>query len=801
VALTDYYGKTAPVSASTVDNITWLDPLQPLFGTALADKLTGGGAGHVMTGYAGDDTYVVKAAGDQVVEAAGGGVDTVSLSNLLGYTLPANVENLTVSGRSDVYGNALNNIITGAGNSQVIDGMGGNDILAGGAGADAFQFTRGSGYDVIADFSHADGDTIRLKDTPLLTWSAVQKAMTQDGSDVILRFDATDAVRIQNATVAAFTPQDFQFRIDTSKLVQTFAADFNSYPTFYDPKTGTGVFDSYLPFGNAYGPNSEIAHTHNDEQQIYVDSTYGGSSYKPLGIDPFSVSGGVLTITGEKTPTADLSALWNHEYVSGLLTTAHTFYQQYGYFEERAAMPPGQGMWPAFWLLPEDQTFGLELDVLEQVGTDTSYQTAHYWDGGVREKVNFGNHVFDATQFHTYGMLWTAKEVAWYIDGVEVVSIPTPADLNKPMYIVTNLALGGRWPGDVPADFTSAQMKIDYIHAYAVDPNATAATVNAGGGVIGGQLAGAAAADDILGSTINDTITGLGGDDTLDGRAGSDVLDGGAGSDTVVYDNVGGGVHVSLAVSGPQDTGASGSDTLVSIENLTGGKFNDTLGGDAGANVLNGRDGNDLLIGGGGADTLIGGTGVDTVSYAAATSKVTVDLGNGAPQNTGGGGVNDLSGIENVVGSAYSDTLRGDSGTNVIDAGKGTDSLDGANGSDTLIGGAGADVLTGGLGADVFVFSAKADSKGGAFDTIGDFSHVQKDVIDLSGVDADTTKAGDQAFTFIGGAAFSHHAGELRYAVDAAGLHIYGDTNGDGVADFNILCKGLSSIQASDFIL
>jgi Ca2+-binding RTX toxin-like protein len=801
VALTDYFGNPALVSASPVDKFTWLTATQALFGTALADKITGGGAGHVMTGYAGDDTYVVKAAGDQIVEAVGGGIDTAVVSGLLQYILPDNVENLTVGGRSDVLGNSLNNVIIGGSNNQVIDGMGGNDILVGGAGSDAFQFTRGSGYDVIADFSHADGDTIRLKDTPLLTWSDVQKAMTQDGSDVILRFDATDAVRIQNTTVAALTPHDFQFRIDTSKLVQTFAADFNSYPSLYNCSTGTGVFDTYYNFGTSDNSAGKAAHIHNDEQEIYVDPTYAGAGTTSLGIDPFSVSGGVLTITGQKTPTADLSPLWNFQYTSGLLTTGHTFYQQYGYFEERAAMPAGNGVWPAFWLLPKDAVKGEELDVVEQVGTNTTYQTAHYLVDGLAMKTSFGDHAFDATQFHTYGLLWTAKEVAWYVDGVEVTSMPTPADLNQPMYILTNLALGGRWPGPVPGGFTSAQMKIDYIHAYAVDPNATAATVDAGGGVIGGQLTGTAGADSIIGSTINDTITGLGGDDTLDGRAGPDQLDGGPGSDTAAYCASTGGVHVSLAISGPQDTGAGGVDTLISIENLTGSAYGDTLTGDGGANILNGGDGNDLLIGGGGADTLIGGPGVDTLSYASATSKVTVDLGVGTPQDTGGGGVDVVAGVENLVGSSYSDSLGGDSGSNLIDGGAGADTLDGGNGCDTLIGGAGADVLTGGLMADVFRFTSTGDSAGGAFDTIMDFSSAAGDRIDLSAIDANTKLAGDQAFTFVGSAAFSHTAGELRYTVDAAGLHIYGDVDGDGVADLHILLKGPTSLQGTDFIL
>ena len=73
---------------------------------------------------------------------------------------------------------------------------------------------------------------------------------------------------------------------------------------------------------------------------------------------------------------------------------------------------------------------------------------------------------------------------------------------------------------------------------------------------------------------------------------------------------------VSLAIRPAQDTGGAGSDTLISIENLTGSAFNDTLTGDASDNVISGRAGNDTLNGGGGDDTLDGGAGTDTASYA-----------------------------------------------------------------------------------------------------------------------------------------------------------------------------------------
>jgi cyclophilin family peptidyl-prolyl cis-trans isomerase len=117
------------------------------------------------------------------------------------------------------------------------------------------------------------------------------------------------------------------------------------------------------------------------------------------------------------------------------------------------------------------------------------------------------------------------------------------------------------------------------------------------------------------------TSADLSGNDlnnTLFAGQGDNVLNGGSGNDTVSYAaGVSGsqGVDVSLATALAQSTGGSGSDTLVSIENLTGSAFADHLTGNADINILNGGAGNDTLSGGDGADVLIGGSGNDTFVF------------------------------------------------------------------------------------------------------------------------------------------------------------------------------------------
>ncbi|HEY1604033.1 MAG TPA: M10 family metallopeptidase C-terminal domain-containing protein, partial [Allosphingosinicella sp.] len=141
-------------------------------------------------------------------------------------------------------------------------------------------------------------------------------------------------------------------------------------------------------------------------------------------------------------------------------------------------------------------------------------------------------------------------------------------------------------------------------------------------------------------------------------------------------------------------------------------------------------------------------------------------------------------------------------GTYRIIGGAGNDTLIGGHGNDSLSGGAGADTLTGGAGNDVFLYRTVADSTPGSHDTITDFT--LGDMINLAQIDANTTKAGDQAFTFIGNAAFDHHAGELQ-AIDNGGgsWTVSGDVNGDGVADFQIMVNvtGGHQLIAHDFNL
>ena len=223
------------------------------------------------------------------------------------------------------------------------------------------------------------------------------------------------------------------------------------------------------------------------------------------------------------------------------------------------------------------------------------------------------------------------------------------------------------------------------------------------------NLTGSAFNDGLGGDDGDNVLRGLAGDDALYGGAGNDTLDGGTGNDSVTYQDVATGVTVSLAITTAQDTLGAEIDTLLGIENLTGSAFGgDALTGDAGANILGGAGGNDALEGGAGNDMLYGDDGIDTLeggdgndmldggdeidtaSYAGAAAAVNVSLAlQDAAQNTIGAGIDTLTGIENLIGSAFNDGLEGDGGNNKLSGGDGADVLTGGDGDDSLDGGAG----------------------------------------------------------------------------------------------------------------
>jgi Ca2+-binding RTX toxin-like protein len=156
---------------------------------------------------------------------------------------------------------------------------------------------------------------------------------------------------------------------------------------------------------------------------------------------------------------------------------------------------------------------------------------------------------------------------------------------------------------------------------------------------------------------------------------------------------------------------------------------------------------------------------------------------------------------DTLTGMDAEDSLYGIGGNDTLSGNGGADLLDGGANNDTLTGGAGADRLTGGSGTDRFVYTSAAHSTVGAIDVITDFSRSDKDRISLTGVDADSNVAGDQTFAFIGSGGFTGVAGQLRSEQSGGNTMVFGDVNGDKLADFAIQLTGSVTLTAGDFLL
>lgn len=155
----------------------------------------------------------------------------------------------------------------------------------------------------------------------------------------------------------------------------------------------------------------------------------------------------------------------------------------YGYYEMRAQMPKGNGLWPAFWMLPADGAWPPEIDIMEGLGNSptTVFTTVHSTAPFAGSYQPYSGHFQlgaavptpDLTSgYHVYGLSFAADKITWYFDGTQIFQTVTPSDLiGRKMYLIIDTAIGG-W-GRNTVDSTTpfpALYKIDYIRAYSSRP-------------------------------------------------------------------------------------------------------------------------------------------------------------------------------------------------------------------------------------------------------------------------------------------------------------------------------------------
>lgn len=350
-------------------------------------------------------------------------------------------------------------------------------------------------------------------------------------------------------------------------------------------------------------------------------------------------------------------------------------------------------------------------------------------------------------------------------------------------------------------------------------------------------ITGTRYADAIVTRTGDDTVSGGDGNDVIDTGSGKDVDNGGAGVDGIGRDLTALlGANIGFNLETNKLTGAAGSsikgfeylydvktsngaDTFVTLHAF----YNDTVTSGAGNDTMSTFGGYDKFFAGGGTDTLtvdyswidtdVGmstSIGVDSTNggfqgYYYVDSNIRTDFSGTEAFNVTATNNNDTitgaTGADTLVGLDGRDTLTGNGGNDTLDGGAAADTLDGGQGKDTLIAGGGADLLTGGTEADTFVFKSADFGPVDPFyiDRITDFA-TGSDKIDLTGIDANTGAAGDQAFTFVGSAAFTA-VGQVHVVIGAGGfLYLEGNWNADFAADFVIRVDGSTPV-ATDFNL
>lgn len=210
-----------------------------------------------------------------------------------------------------------------------------------------------------------------------------------------------------------------------------------------------------------------------------LDATKWQTSYAPK-VHPLGCNGEMQVYVPENVEVRDGKLFLRAEhvsreglpYTSGMVASHDKFSQRYGWFETRARLPHGRGLWPAFWMLPQSRQWPPEIDIVEHKGSLLN----HVWLTVHRPQPNTWRPLSSGIEwksgpdftadFHTFAVDWRPDRVVWYVDGIERHRWQGDADFG-PMYVILNLAVGGEWDGKPDADtpFPSA-MEVDYVRVY-----------------------------------------------------------------------------------------------------------------------------------------------------------------------------------------------------------------------------------------------------------------------------------------------------------------------------------------------
>ena len=684
-------------------------------GNALNNLLTGNSAANILSGDVGYDTYVVDNAGDVVTEVSGGGTDTVQA--FISYALTANVENLLLTGTSNINGtgNDLANIITGNEGNNTIDGGAGADNLAGGAGDDTYLVDNTS--DVVSEEASEGTDTVQ---------SSVSYTLATDIESLLL-IGADSINGTGNDLANAITGNAGKNTIDGGAGADNMAGDAGNDIYIVDnsgdvvteaASEGTDTVQSSVSYtlatdienlllmgaGNINGTGNELANTITgnagnntidgssgadnmlgdvgndiyvvDNASDVVTEAFGAGTDTVQSSISYALTANVenLTLTGADNINATGNALNN-------LLTGNSAANILSGGAGANTMIGGAG----------DDTYLVDnkSDVVSEAaseGDDTVQSSVSYsLTTNVENLVLTGTGNINATG-NAFNNLLTGNSAANILSGGAGADTMA-GGAGDDTYVVDNA-------GDVVREASGAGTDtVQSSVSYSLTTNVENLLLSGTGNING------------IGNDLVNTINGNAGNNTIDGGVGADTMAGGAGDDIYVVDNAG---DVITEVSG------AGTDTVLAFisyalttnaENLllTGTSNINGTGNDL-ANTITGNAGNNTIDGGAEADNLAGGAGDDTYLVDNTSDLVSEEASEGTDTvqssvtYTLGRNIENLfltgTGNLNGTGNDLANIITGNAGNNTIDGGAGADNLAGGAGDDTYLVDSTSDVVS-----------------------------------------------------------------------------------------------------------
>lgn len=791
-------------------------------GGAGGDHIYGDVKANVFYGNGGDDTLWGKGGIDTLFGGAGTDwvvfYDKTSSQNVIA-ALDANgngtasvngVADDNYFGMENIQGGAGSDKLTGNGGINILQGEGGNDTLKGGAGADTLN--GGTGVDTV-DFADA------LVNLFVTLANGIAKGFAYFAN-------VLEDTLISIESVLGGTKNDTIYGNDDANVINGgFGDDYISGGGGKDILNGQNGDNDTVDFSN-YTKSVSVQLKESTEVTVLVDLLaedrisgfehivggrgndylYGDSLKNRInggdGDDTLKGGGGFDTLNGGYgVDTVDYSAEKSVVRVDMTKLNSGGFY---------STVTVGG--------ISVDEISNVE-NIRSGSGNDTligDIQMNAFWGGAGQDTLKggsgddrlnggIGNDTLDGGT--TTGSYYPEMDIADFSDSAERIVLVFNSDNTK--------------------------QSVAFHYATAVDANAVESDSlyniegvigSSGSDKITGSSSGSGVNNRFFGGLGDDGLLGGAGDDLLQGGIGKDFLDGGTHNylgDTADFSDKSQSVKVAL---GDGDTrsysyvngSTTAEDTLVRIENLTGGSAADTFTGNSDRNTLTGNGGKDVLKGGAGADTLEGGDGIDTLDGGADTDmaifrtlgitenlSVTLKTGLTVTALINGVANDTLTSIESVTGGYGNDTLVGDTQSNT---------LVGSYGNDTITGGAGFDSLSGDYGFDTLDLRNDAGSwwvdmayyearRGGVSAVTEDYVYGFEQIIGGSGNDTFNGDAYANTLIGNGGADVLNGRGGYDTLTGGAGADkfVFGGYNAEYANPGQLTPLGLGNDTITDF--